>query len=171
MKHEINLGHSGLFGLLGPLILAVLAANASAQPVAPPQDPNLIGRIDSLHRAITRRILSDADKQEIRSCDREKAQFLKQCRGGDTAYARVDRQITEAKLNGADPNDPAVAALLEKKFSYEKACDDGYTSTPRGKQCAAGEGKRREALGKALKQDKLYQALVKKSESNPANSL
>ena len=56
-----------------------------------------------------------------------------------------------------------MAALLERKFSSEKACDDRYTATPRGKQCLAGEGKRRTALEKALKQDKQYQALLKKS--------
>ena len=136
--------------------LALTAARIDAQPGAPPQDPNVLNSLDSLQREITRRILSDADKKELRACDREKSQFLKECRASDTAQARVDRQITEAKLSGADPNDPAVAALLERKFSFEKGCDDRYTATPRGKQCLAGEGKRRTALDKALKRDKQY---------------
>jgi hypothetical protein len=152
----------------GWMFLAALMAGAGAaraQPEQPPQDPNVLNSLDSLQRVITRRILSDADKKEIRSCDREKAQFLAQCRASDTAYARVDKQITEAKLTGADPNDPAVAALMERKFAYEKGCDDRYTATPRGKQCLAGEGKRRQALEKALKQDKQYQSLLKKIEA------
>jgi hypothetical protein len=141
-----------------------LAGTARAQPGAPPQDPNVLNSLDSLKRVITRRILSDGEKKEIRSCDREKSQFLKQCRSSDTAHAQVDRLITDAKLRGADPNDPAVAALLERKFTYEKACDDRYSATPRGKQCLSGEGKRREALEKALKQDKQYQSLLKKAD-------
>jgi hypothetical protein len=145
--------------------LALAAGRIEAQPGAPPQDPNVLNSLDSLQRAITRRILSDADKKELRACDREKSQFLKECRASDTAQTRVDRQISDAKLSGADPNDPAVAALLERKFSFEKACDDRYTATPRGKQCLAGEGKRRTALEKALKQDKQYQALLKKIEA------
>ncbi|MDB5102746.1 MAG: hypothetical protein JWP91_435 [Fibrobacteres bacterium] len=143
-----------------------LAVLAEAQPAgAPPQDPALLNSLDSLKRVITRRILSDGEKKEIRSCDREKSLFLKECRGSDSAYAQVDRQISEAKLRGADPNDPAVASLMERKFSYEKSCDDRYTATPRGKQCLAGEGKRRVALEKALKKDKQYQALLKKTEA------
>jgi hypothetical protein len=142
--------------------LALAAGRLEAQPGAPPQDPNVLNSLDSLQREITRRILSDADKKNLRACDREKSQFLKECRAADTAQVRVDRQISDAKLSGADPNDPAVAALLERKFSSEKACDDRYTSTPRGKQCLAGEDKRRAALEKALKQDKQYQALLKK---------
>lgn len=145
--------------------LALAAARIEAQPGAPPQDPNVLNSLDSLQRAISRRILTDADKKELRACDREKSQFLKECRGADTAQARVDRQISEAKLSGADPNDPAVSALLERKFSFEKACDDRYSSLPRGKQCLAGEGKRRTALQKAMKQDKQYQALLKKIEA------
>lgn len=145
--------------------LALTAVRIQAQPGAPPQDPNVLNSLDSLQRVITRRIMSDADKKELRACDREKSQFLKECRASDTAQARVDRQITEAKLSGADPNDPAVAALLERKFSFEKGCDDRYTATPRGKQCLAGEAKRRAALEKALKQDKQYQALLKKVEA------
>ena len=129
----------------------------------------MLNSLDSLQREITRRILSDADKKELRACDREKSQFLKECRASDTAQARVDRQITEAKLSGADPNDPAVAALLERKFSFEKGCDDRYTATPRGKQCLAGEGKRRAALEKALKRDKPYQALLKKMRPRAPN--
>ena len=53
----------------------------------------LLNSLDSLQREITRRILSDADKKELRACDREKSQFLKECRAADTAQVRVDRQI------------------------------------------------------------------------------
>jgi hypothetical protein len=145
------------------LALSAGSGNPAAQPGAPPQDPAVLNSLDSLQRVITRRILSEADKKEIRACDREKSQFLTQCRAADPANAEVDRKIAEAKLRGADPNDPAVAALLERKFAFEKACDDRYTATPRGKQCLAGEDKRRAALEKALKQDLQYQALLKKT--------
>jgi hypothetical protein len=142
-----------------------LAPVVPAQPGGPsPQDPSVLNSLDSLKRVITRRILSDAEKKEIRSCDREKTGFLTQCRMADTGNAEIDRKITDAKLRGADPNDPAVAALLEGKFAIEKACDDKFTATARGKQCLAGEGKRRAALEKALKKDKQYQALLKKTE-------
>jgi hypothetical protein len=154
-----------LAGLALAVCLALAAGRIEAQPGAPPQDPNVLNSLDSLQRAISRRILTEADKKELRACDREKSQFLKECRAADTAQTRVDKQISDAKLSGADPNDPAVAALLERKFSSEKACDDRYTATPRGKQCLAGEGKRRSALEKALKQDKRYQALLKKIEA------
>ena len=153
------------------IALAFAAAGAilaSAQPSSTPQDPALLNSLDSLRRVIERRSLSDADKKEIRACDREKAQYLKGCRAADSAYARVDRELNDAKLHGADMNDPSVQALLEKKFSAEKACDDAFLALPRGKQCRAGEDKRRKALDKALKADKQYQALLKKAEPGPA---
>jgi hypothetical protein len=146
---------------------AVFAASAPAAAQPPtPQDPGVLNSLDSLGRVIQRRILSDADKKEIRACDREKAQFLKVCRT-DTAYARVDRELNDAKLHGADMNDPAVQALMEKKFSAEKACDDAFLALPRGKQCLGGENKRRQALEKALKADKQYQSLLKRADAGP----
>jgi hypothetical protein len=147
-----------------PIFLVLcLASLAAAQSPSTPQDPSVLNSLDSLQREITRRILSDADKKEIRACDRGKAQFLKGCRS-DTAYARVDRELNDAKLHGADMNDPAVQSLMEKKFNAEKACDDKYHALAVGKQCLAGEGKRRQALEKALKADKHYQSLLKKAE-------
>lgn len=144
------------------LAAAALAAGPSPTPV----DPSVLNSLDSLQRVIQGRILSDADKKEIRACDREKAQFLKTCRA-DTAYARVDRELSDAKLHGADMNDPAVQALMEKKFAAEKACDDAFAALPRGKQCRAGEEKRRKSLAKALESDREYQALLKKAEPLP----
>jgi hypothetical protein len=117
-----------------------------------------------LQRVISRRILSDADKKEIRACEREKSQFLKQCRASDSATALVDKRLNEAKTMGTDPNDPAIQALLEKKFALEKACDDAFNALARGKQCLAGEDKRRVALQKALKLDKQYQSMLKKTQ-------
>lgn len=146
--------------------VAAFSFPAAAQP-ASPVDPSVLNSLDSLQRVIQRRILSDADKKEIRACDREKTKFLKDCRS-DSAYARVDHDLNEAKLHGADMNDPAVQALMEKKFAAEKICDDRYAAQPRGKQCLSGEDKRRKALDKALKADKQYQSLLKKSEPNPA---
>ena len=142
----------------------MLATQASAQPMQAAQDPALLNSLDSLKRVITRRILSDAEKKEIRACDREKAQYLKRCRAADTAGAQIDRKLNEAKQSSANPDDPAIQALLERKFSLEKACDEGFNALPRGKQCLVGEGKRRTSLEKALKADKAYQALLKKSE-------
>jgi hypothetical protein len=167
----MNRNHLAAFGFAAALALSFGTGNLAAQPGEPPQDPAILNSLDSLQRVITRRILSDADKKDIRACDREKTQSLKQCRASEPAYAEVDRKITEAKLSGANPNDPAVAALLERKFTFEKGCDDRYTATPRGKQCLAGEDKRREALGKALKQDKQYQALLKKTGPKGAEPL
>jgi hypothetical protein len=146
---------------------ALGVAQAMAQPTATPVDPSALNSLDSLQRVIQRRILSDPDKKEIRACDQEKTKFLKECRS-DSAYARVDRDLNDAKLHGADMNDPSVQSLMEKKFAAEKACDDRYATQPRAKQCLAGEEKRRKALDKALKADKQYQSLLKKSEPNPA---
>ena len=61
--------------LVPALAFAALASLAAAQP-ATPQDPALLNSLDSLKRVITRRILSDAEKKEIRACDREKTLFL-----------------------------------------------------------------------------------------------
>lgn len=154
------------FRIAFALALVSGAVPAAARPPATPQDPAVLNSLDSLRRVIERRSMSDADKKDIRACDREKAQFLKGCRA-DSAYARVDRELNEAKLHGADMNDPAVQALLEKKFSAEKACDDAFLALPRGKQCRAGEEKRRKAVEKALKADKQYQSLLKKAEPAP----
>ena len=147
-------------------VLAAAAVSASAQAPDLPQDPAVLNSLDSLERVIQRRILGDADKKEIRACDREKAQFLKSCRA-DSAYVRVDRELNDAKLHGADMNDPAVQALMQKKFSAEKACDAAFLALPRGKQCRAGEEKRRKALAKALKSDKRYQSLLKRADPGP----
>jgi hypothetical protein len=111
------------------------------------------------------RILSASDKKEIRACDREKTEFLKQCRTSEPTTGEVDRRLNDAKLGGANPNDPAIQALLEKKFQLEKACDDRFTATLRGKQCLAGGRKRQEALDKALAVDKEYQKLWKRSQA------
>lgn len=159
------MGTQTAFALAFVLAILLPAAPSRAQPGQPPQDPALMNSIDSLKRVITRRILSDAEKKEIRACDREKSQYLRQCRAADTAGAGVDRRIMDAKRNGADLNDPAVQALLERKFALEKACDDAFAALPRGKQCLAGESKRRRALEKALKKDKEYQSLLKRAES------
>lgn len=123
-----------------------------------------LASLDSLRRIISMRILSDPDKKEIRACDREKTEFLKQCRASEPTTGEVDRRLNDAKLNGGNPNDPAIQALLEKKFILEKACDDRFTATSRGKQCLAGGRKRQEALDKALAVDKEYQKLWKRSQ-------
>lgn len=165
VKKPLGGGHWKAALIVTALTILFLTPAIRAQPGGPsPQDPAVLNSLDSLKRVITRRILSDAEKKDIRSCDREKTRFLTQCRTADTANAEIDRKITDAKLRGADPNDPAVAAQMEKKFTVEKACDDKFTATARGKQCLTGEGKRREALDKALKKDKQYRTLLKKTE-------
>ncbi|GEM_PF-2309261 len=134
-------------------------------PLSMPDQGSAQASLDSLRRVITKRILSDADKKEIRACDREKTQFLKQCRETDPATAGVDKSLNEAKLKSADPNDPAIQALMEKKFTLEKGCDDKYLATAHGKQCHTGEQKRQATLEKALAQDKAYQALRMRAEA------
>lgn len=153
------------------LALLSMAAISHAQLPSPPRNPDALNSVDSLKRVITRRILSDADKKAIRSCDREKYAFLKKCRDADTANAGVDRRLNEAKLKGANQADTAVQSLLEKKFLYEKGCDDVFAATAKGKQCLAGETERRAALEKALKKDAAYQELLRKSEAEVSGSL
>lgn len=139
---------------------------ARAQPpLSMPDQGSAQFSLDSLRRVITKRILSDADKREIRSCDREKTQFLKQCREADPVTADVDKRLNEAKLKSADPNDPAIQALMERKFTLEKGCDDKFAATARGKQCVSGEQKRQAALEKALAKDKAYQDLRLRAEA------
>jgi hypothetical protein len=140
-------------------------------PMSMPDEGSAQASADSLKREITKRILSDAEKKEIRACDREKAQFLKQCRAADPAHADVDKRLNQAKLQSADPNDPSIQALLERKFTLEKGCDDKFTAQPRGKQCVAEEGKRQAALEKALAKDKAYQALLQRAQAVGAEHL
>jgi hypothetical protein len=145
---------------------------APAQPpMSMPDEGSAQASMDSLRREITKRILSDAEKKDIRACEREKSQFLKQCRTADTAHAGVDRRLNDAKLQSANPNDPAIQALLERKFTLEKGCDDKYSATARGKQCLSGEQKRQAALEKALAKDKGYQALKQRAEAVGAEHL
>ncbi len=152
--------------ILAFLCLAYLPIRS--QSLQLPQSSSAAFSLDSVQRVISRRILSEADKKEIRACEREKAQSLQQCRAGDSARAQVDRKLSEAKRIGSDPNDPAIQAQMEKKFSLEKACDDAFNAQTRGKQCRAGEDKRRKALEKALREDKDYQRLLKVSQTDPS---
>lgn len=153
------------------LTASLLAGASRAQMPSPPRDPDLLNSLDSLKRAITVRILSDADKKEIRACNQEKTAFLKQCRAADSANAGVDALINEAKLRGANQGDSAIQALMERKFAREKACDEAFLAKPRGKQCLAGENRRRLALEKALKTDSAYQGLLRRSEATASESL
>lgn len=161
---------AALAGIMA-LAVSLLGGENRAQLPSPPRDPDILNSLDSLKRVITVRILSDADKKEIRSCNQEKSAFLRQCRAADTANAGVDALINEAKLRGANQGDPAIQALMEKKFAREKACDDAFNAKPRGKQCLAGENRRRIALEKALKGDSAYQGLLRRSESTASESL
>lgn len=159
-------------GVAGFLLL--LAFSVHAQPMrspAPPLDPALVAKADSLRRHIERTTYTDADKKSLKACNREKADFLKQARGADPEYAKTDNALREAKLAGADMNDPAVLALMERKFNYEKTFDDRYLATPKGKRCAEGEQKRHKAVEAALKRHKEYQDLIKRIESAPSSTL
>lgn len=141
-----------------------------AQPMrspAPPLDPALVAKADSLRRHIERTTYTDADKKELKACNREKADFLKQARGADPEYAKTDHALREAKLAGAGMNDPAVLSLMERKFAFEKAFDEKYLATPKGKRCAEGELKRHRAVEAALKRHKGYQDLIERIEAAP----
>lgn len=158
-----------------PSLLPAFEANApraTALSIAE-ASPELAAQfsLDSARRAIQLRILTPTDKKEIRACDREKTEFLKQCRASEPASLELDRKLNEAKLGGANPNDPAIQALLEKKFLLEKTCDDRYNATARGKQCLSGEQKRQSALNQALAGDKDYQKLRKRSQTAPSQPL
>jgi hypothetical protein len=166
-----------------PLLLGCLAAlafpgSSGAEPrqgpphiERPPLDPDLVHKADSTRRAIERRTYGEADKKEIRSCDRGKADFLKKARSADPDYAKTDKLLNEAKLAGGSPNDPAIAALLEKKFAWEKGFDEKYLATTEGKKCAEGEARRRKAVAAALDKDKDYQALLRRIAASSPDHL
>lgn len=159
---------------LFPCLLATLAI---AQPPSiarapkPPLDPALVAKADSLRREIEKRTYSDADKKQIRACGREKQEFLKQARGADPEYAKTDKALTEAKLAGASMNDPAVLKLMERKFAFEKAFDEKYLATPKGKACGEGEVRRHKAVTAALEKDKQYQDLLKRIAASSADHM
>ena len=154
------------------LVLVLMASRAGNAQQDPESEANVIQfQLDSLKREVSKRILSDVDKKEIRSCDRDKAQFLKQCRVLETEYPEVEKRLNEAKLGNGDPNSPAIQSLMEKKFILEKTCDDRFSADPRGKQCQSGEKKREVELNKALTKDSQYQKLLKKSQTKPSEHL
>ena len=145
------------------LVMGLCVAKAPAQGSVQAPNAQTLARLDSLEHALSKRILGEGDKREIRACGRGKSEFLKRLRSGDSAYAGVDRDLNAAKLAGADPNQPSIVALMEKKFAFEKSFDDRYASTSEGKACIQGEAKRRRALAQALEKDKEYQTLLKKA--------
>jgi hypothetical protein len=154
--------------------ILLFALSAFAQPMrapAPPLDPALVSKADSLRRHIERTTYTDADKKELKACNREKTDFLKQARGADPEYAKTDHALREAKLAGADMNDPAVLALMERKFTFEKTFDDKYLATPKGKHCAEGELKRHKAVAAALKRHKEYQDQMRRIEAAPSSAM
>jgi hypothetical protein len=124
-----------------------------------------------MRRAIERRTYSDADKKEIRACDREKSDFLKRARTADPEYGQVDQALLKARIAGGAPDDPAILALMERKFAFEKAFDDRYLATSRGKVCAAGAARRSKAVNAALEKDKAYQDLLKRIAASSADHL
>lgn len=136
-----------------------------------PLDPALVAKADSLRRAIERRTYSEADKKEIRACDREKSDFLKQARAADPEFGKVDKALLEARIAGGSPNDPAVLSLLERKFVLEKAFDERYAATARGKTCNAGAARRLKAVTAALEKDTTYQDLLKRIAASSSDHL
>lgn len=168
---------AGLCLLLGVAVFCTAAGAAgsnytgSASALDTPLDHNLVAKADSLRRVIEKRTYSDADKKEIRACGREKTDFLKQARSADPEYAKVDQALNQAKLSGGNPNDPAIMSLMEKKFSYEKAFDERYIATPKGKKCTEGEARRSKAVAAALEKDKQYQELLKRIAASSSDHL
>jgi len=146
-------------------VFLVSAASLFSQTKNPiPDQGNALFAVDSAKREISKKILSPTDKKNIRSCDREKMDFLKACRERDPENQSITKLLNEAKMNSANPEDPAIQSLLEKKFSLEKKCDDKYQATSAGKICFANEAKRQSDLEKALSTDKGYQLLLKKTQ-------
>lgn len=152
------------------MTLCLVVSVAQPLPSLPDQGSDQFS-LDSLRREITKRILSDADKKEIQSCNREKTLFLKQCRIAEPGSKDLDRQINEAKLSGANPNDPAIQSLMERKFTLEKTCDDRFTVTSLGGKCRSSDQKRHVALEKALASDKSYQALLHRVRAEDSKDL
>lgn len=156
---------------LGAALWVDAATPGPGSPLDTPLDHNLVAKADSLRRVIEKRTYSDADKKEIRTCGREKTEFLKLARSADPEYAKVDQALNQAKLSGANPNDPAIMALMERKFAFEKAFDERYTATPKGKKCTEGEARRHKAVTAALEKDKPYQDLLKRIAASSSDHL
>ena len=155
------------------LVMTLYPVTSLAQPLPslPSEGSSDQFSLDSLRREVNKRILTNADKQEIRSCDREKTKFLKQCRVSDPGTVDLDRKLNEAKLAGANPNDPAIQSLMERKFALEQKCDDGFATTALGGKCRSGDKKRQAALEKALAGDKAYQSLLQRTRSSETERL
>lgn len=163
---------AGFCLLLGLAGFGATAANAGpGSPLDTPLDHNLVAKADSLRRVIEKRTYSDADKKEIRTCGREKTDFLKQARTADPEYAKVDQALNQAKLSGANPNDPAIMSLMERKFAFEKAFDERYIATPKGRKCTEGEARRHKAVTAALEKDKPYQEILKRIAASSPDHL
>jgi hypothetical protein len=171
---EIMRPHPILFTAAFLLVVAAAPRSVRAQlgsPASEAADPTVAMSLDSLRRVINLRVLSDADKKAIRACDRDKSRFLKEARAAEPGYAQVDKSLNEAKLAGADPNEPSIQALMEKKFTFEKSFDQRFYATPVGRKCSEGDERHAKALAKALEKDKEYQALLKKARNLPSQSL
>lgn len=162
-----------------PAVLVLLALGLASQvsagpsgggapPPKAPLDPGLVHSADSLRREIEKRTYSDTDKKEIRACNREKTDYLRQARSAEPEYAKTDKSLNEAKLAGGSLEDPAIQALMERKFAFEKRFDDAYRATPGGKKCVDGELRRHKAVTAALAKDKQYQALLKRIAESAA---
>ncbi len=154
-------------GLATPVLSGPAAGGPPPTPKAP-LDPGLVHSADSLRREIEKRTYSDADKKEIRACGREKMDFLRQARSAEPEYAKTDKLLNEAKLAGGSLEDPAIQALMERKFAFEKRFDDAYRATPGGKKCVDGENRRHKAVTAALEKDKQYQTLLKRIAESAA---
>lgn len=155
-------------GFAAPVLSGPAGGGPPPAPKAP-LDPGLVHSADSLRREIEKRTYSDADKKEIRACNREKTDFLRQARSAEAEYAKTDKSLNEAKLAGGSLEDPAIQALMERKFSFEKRFDDAYRATPGGKKCVDGELRRHKAVTAALAKDKQYQTLLKRIAESAAD--
>ncbi len=114
---------------------------------------------DSLAREVTRGLLTDLDKRDIRTCDSAKRVFLQDLRQRDTNYAHIDNRLRQAKLNRADPNSNSVRSLLEAKFRKEERFEQTYLATLPGAGCHEKESKRYARIQAALNVHAEYQSL------------
>ncbi len=131
------------------------------------------GKMDSLREQLDRAIFPPAEKKAWRDCIRGKSEFLAQGRKSDPAFAEVDSLIKRAKVAHADPEDPAVLALMERKYSLEQGLENGWNAAAKGKNCLAIEEKRRRKLESMLDSNPEYRKWKKVAEpaENPPNPI
>jgi hypothetical protein len=165
---EISPGRLGILSLsmrvrwfFCALVLGATVPDSAQPPPTLQDDAGIQARqkIDSLRRHFDRTIFPAAEQEAWKQCVRGKREFLDAGRKSDTAFARVDSSLRQAKSTRLSPGSPEVARLLERKFLLEKGLEDRYQASVDGRRCSELEGKRRTQVEKALESRPEYRRL------------